>query len=77
MAELTWWIQNMPQAWRNIAHPNPLHGYSDTRLGLGAVHGGQEIGGRWTPTKSTKQISILQLQAAFLLRKFTHQTSKQ
>ena len=79
VAELTWWIENMPHSSRDITHPTPcMIIQTDTStLGWGAVYGDQEVGRRWTTLESTSQINILELQAAFFaLKSFCKETTK-
>ena len=79
VAELTWWIENMPHSSRDITHPTPfmIIQTDASTLGWGAVYGDQEVGGRWTSLESTSHINILELQAAFFaLKSFCKETIK-
>ena len=79
VAELTWWIENMPHSSRDITHPTPfmIIQTDASTLGWGAVYGDQEVGGRWTSLESTSHINILELQAAFFaLKSFCRDTIK-
>ena len=79
VAELTWWIENMPHSYRDITYPTPfmIIQANASTLGWGAVYGDQEVGGRWTSLESTSHINILELQAAFFaLKSFCKGTIK-
>ena len=78
IAELEWWIENMPTVRRNIVRPNPsiaVQTHASTKK-WGTVLGNDETGGRWTPpAEATNCINILELQAAFFaLKAFCNNT---
>lgn len=78
IAEVKWWIANMPTVQRDIVRPNPsmVTQTGASKKGWRAVLGNQEIGGRWTDAETTNHINILELQAAFfVLKAFCHSTS--
>jgi len=82
IAQLEWWIENMPTVRRNIVRPNPsiVVQTDASAKGWGAALGNDETGGRWTSAEATNHINILQLQAAFFaLKAFcnTHHTHVQ
>ena len=54
VAELTWWIENMPHSSRDITHPTPfmIIQTDASTLGWGAVYGDQEVRGRFTSLES-------------------------
>ena len=69
--ELDWWITNMPLAHKNVQPPKPstqLQTDASTK-GWGAVHGDQQIGGRWTSDEAIDHIKNLELKAAFFALK--------
>ena len=79
VAELTWWIENIPHSSRDIAHPTPfmIVQTDASILDWRAVYGDQEVGRRWTPLESTSHINTLELQAAFFaLKSFCRETIK-
>ena len=69
IAELKWWIANMPTVQRDIVRPNPCMVIQTdaSKKGWGAALGNQEIGGRWTDAETSNHINFLELQAAFFL----------
>ena len=78
IADLKWWIANMPTVQRDIVRCNPsmVIQTDASKKGWGAALGNQEIGGRWTDVETTSHINILELQAAFFaLRAFCHTTN--
>ena len=80
IAELKWWIANIPTVQRDIvrpaSHPSIFIQTDASKKRLGAALGNQEIGGRWTDAETTNHINILELHAAFFaLRAFCHTTS--
>ena len=66
--ELHWWLSHIPHAKRHISHGlSSVIMQSDASIkGWGAVFEGQEIGGRYTASKASRHINILELEAAFL-----------
>ena len=79
VADLSWWIENMPHSSRDIIHPTPfmIIQTDASTLGWGAVFGDQEVGGRWTSLERISHINILELQAAFFaLKSFCKETIK-
>ena len=79
VAELTWWIDNMPHSSRDIIHATPfmIVQTDASTLGWGAVYGDHEVGGRWTSLERTRHINILELQAAFFaFKSFCKETIK-
>ena len=83
IAELEWWIENMPTVGRNIVHPNPsivVQTDASTK-GWGAALGNDKMGGWWTSAEATNHINILELLAAFFAFKAfcnnTHHTHVQ
>ena len=77
IAELEWWIENIPAVRRDIVRPNPsivVQTDASTK-GWGAALGNDETGGRWTSAEATNHINILELQAAFFaLKAFCNNT---
>ena len=77
IAELEWWIENMPTARRNIVRPNPsivVQTDASTK-GWKATLGNDATGGRWTSAEATNHVNILELQAAFFaLKAFCNNT---
>ena len=77
IAELEWWILNMPNVRRNIVRPNPcivVQTDASTK-GWGAALGNDETGGQWTSAEATNHVNILELQAAFFaLKAFCNNT---
>ena len=77
IAELEWWIENMPTVRRNIVCHNPsIVGQTGASTkGWGAALCNDETGGRWTLAEATNHINILELQATFFaLKAFCNNT---
>lgn len=61
IAELQWWIANMPTVQRDIVRPNlsMVIQTDASKKGWGAALGKQEIGVRWTDVETPNHINIL------------------
>ena len=69
-AQVTWWLENISQQFRNIIIPDPqLHLYSDASLtGWGGKLDSVETGGHWHYYEDN-HINVLELKAALLTLK--------
>lgn len=72
-AELTWWTENVLQAFNDIEKPDPeIIVTSDASLtGYGSSCNGTSAGGNWLPEEARCHINVLELKAAlFALQSF-------
>ena len=69
--ELSWWIENITDAFNDVCHRDPdIVIHSDASLqGWGCVCEGASSGGVWLPVERTFHINYLELKAAFFALK--------
>ena len=75
IAELEWWIENMPTVRRNTVRPNPsivVQTDAPTK-GWGAALGNDETGGLWTSSEGTNHINILELNIDLFASRLNNQ----